>query len=143
MASALHGEVDMLRACGVLLLMAVAASAQDPPWARSFVASSEASDKGHPDLPISMVERAWQTIRDAGPDHPMYGHGVWAGAERFEMLGRPARGETILEQAIAAAHALPKLERELRIVQAEYLRARGKEVAAEAAWEALQPLKGA
>jgi hypothetical protein len=133
----------MLRACGWMMLIAVTAAGQELPWTQTLERSNEASAKAQPDLAVSLVECAWQQVREAGPSHPAYRWGVNSVTQTFLLLGRPMRAETLYDQAIAAAQDRPALNRDLQIMQAEFLRGRGKEVAAEAVWEKLLPTKRA
>jgi len=126
-----------------MMLIAVTAVGQEFPGQESINRAAEALTRVQPDLSLSLVERAWQQLRDAGPLHPGYRDGVNAVARALGTLGRPMRAETLYEQAIAAAHDFQKLERDLRIMQAEFLRSRGKQVAAELLWERLMPTQRA
>jgi tetratricopeptide (TPR) repeat protein len=129
----------MLRACALTVVITVIAGAaeQDPLWLAVFKDCGRAAYEGHADLALSLAERAWQMIRDAGPRHPGYRDGVVEAAMAFTRIGRYLRVETIYDQAVAAAHDLPDLERGLRILQAEQLELHGKRLKAEAAWEGL------
>jgi tetratricopeptide (TPR) repeat protein len=139
----------MMRACAFAVAMVVVARAraQEPPWAEVLKLSQAAAEEGHVDRALSLAERAWQLVREAGPAHPAYRDAVRDMSMAFEETGRHLRADAIYEQAIAAAHDLSDLQRELQIMHAALLELRQKQVGAEAVWdnvvarEEMQPVR--
>jgi tetratricopeptide (TPR) repeat protein len=125
----------MKRACAALLLLTGVAAAQEPRWNDVLEESAAALNEGGLDRSLSLAEKAWQLLCEAGPSHPVYSVGVWEVADAFDALGRYQRSDAIYQYAIAAAHRHSAVVRELKVLYAAYLEKRGNEVAAESAWE--------
>jgi hypothetical protein len=114
-----------------MVVVSGAVAQEKLPWQEEFERAQSDSPEGPPDRVLLWTERAWQLLREAGPTHSRYREAVGMVVRFFESQGRNLRAENVYEQALAAAHGSPELQRELRIMQASFLDQRGKALAAE------------